>query len=198
MPELAGRARHGARGRARCTGGRTKVPDARPPHEKLRYSTSIKRYLHLNRPSCAFYAHNFHEEQMMCIDVDALRPATSSRSDIHTQHPQAVEARGDLSRAHEAPMLPLRLTPLPEGPQSVLSGCSGRVRRRAVGTRGYRLALPVPPTGLGARERSPERLGVGQDARKILPPFKGSRGGKGLRWYIAALFMKENSTSIFL
>ena len=134
MPELAGRARHGPRGRARCTGGRTKVPDARPPHEKLRYPTSIKRYLHLNRPSCAFYAHNFHEEQMMWIDVDALRPANGSRVDIHTQHPQAVEARGDLSRAHEAPMLP---TPADASSRGATIGALGLQWARATTSGGH-------------------------------------------------------------
>ena len=107
-------------------------------------------------------------EHMLLIDVDDARPSHDSRVYVPTRHPQALTARCHLSRAHEAPMYLTAADGRYRRADPVLSGCSGRVRRRAVVPLGYGRVLPTHTTGLGPRERSWELTGDVTGSRKIL------------------------------
>ena len=62
----------------------------------------------------------------------------------------------------------------------MLSGCSGRVRRRAVVPLGYGRVLPIHTTGLGPRERSWELTGDIAGDRRPLVTSNVTKTGKGL------------------
>ena len=88
--------------------------------------------------------------------------------------------RGDLSRAHEAPMYLTAADGSIQEANPVLSSYSGRARRRAVVPLGYGRVLTTHTADPGPRERSVELTGVVRDAREILIRLKRIRTGKGL------------------
>ena len=69
----------------------------------------------------------------------------------------------------------------------MLSGCSGRVRRRAVVPLGYGRVLPTHTTGLGPRERSWELTGDIAGPLQTLFISDMNRTGKGLRMFARVL-----------
>ena len=107
-------------------------------------------------------------EQMLLIVVDDARPSHGSCVYVPSQHPQALTVRGDLSRAHEAPMYLTAADGSIQETDPVLSGCSGPARRRAVAPLGYGRVQPTQPAGSGPRERSGKLTGDVRDVREIL------------------------------
>ena len=118
---------------------------------------------------------------MFIIGVDDARPSHGSRVYIPSQHPQALTVRGDLSRAHEAPMYLTAADGSIQEANPVLSGYSGRARRRAVVPLGYGRVLTTRTAGLGPRERSVELTGDVTGSRRILVMTVMTSEGKGLK-----------------
>ena len=126
---------------------------------------------------------------MLSIGIDDARPSHGSRVYVPSQHHQALTVRGDLSRAHEAPMYLTAADGSIQEANPVLSGYSGRARRRAVVPLGYGRVLTTRTAGPGPRERSVELTGVVRDAREILigsDPIRGGRVTVGMVFFVFA------------